>query len=228
MRKTILFTIMLTLPSFLAVLFSQTNCKVLIPSISDSYTGSCKQGLADGKGEAYGVDQYIGDFKKGLPNGKGTYIWQTGSRYEGSWKNGMRDGDGKYTFKNDGRDSVLAGIWKEDKYVGSKAVAPYVVQYLSGISRVSCIRAGEVPYVKYKFSRSGGKAEENDIQNLTFQGSTGQESVQTDFVGFEQVTFPFEGKVRFEAPNTLNTTTVNCELRLLINQPGSWTVTIYF
>jgi len=219
---------MLTLPSFLAVLFSQTNCKVLIPSISDSYTGSCKQGLADGKGEAYGVDQYIGDFKKGLPNGKGTYIWQTGSRYEGSWKNGMRDGDGKYTFKNDGRDSVLAGIWKEDKYVGSKAVAPYVVQYLSGISRVSCIRAGEVPYVKYKFSRSGGKAEENDIQNLTFQGSTGQESVQTDFVGFEQVTFPFEGKVRFEAPNTLNTTTVNCELRLLINQPGSWTVTIYF
>jgi hypothetical protein len=228
MRKTLLFTIMLTLPSCLAVLFSQTNCKVLIPSISDSYTGSCKQGLADGKGEAYGVDQYIGDFKKGLPNGKGTYIWQTGSRYEGSWKNGMRDGDGKYTFKNDGRDSVLSGIWKEDKYVGIKAVAPYVVQYLSGISRVSCIRAGEVPYVKYKFSRSGGKAEENDIQNLTFQGSTGQESVQTDFVGFEQVTFPFEGKVRFEAPNTLNTTTVNCELRLLINQPGSWTVTIYF
>ena len=228
MRKVILFTMLLTLSPYLAVLFSQTNCKVLLPSISDSYTGSCKQGLADGKGEAFGVDQYKGDFKKGLPNGKGTYIWQSGSKYEGSWKNGMRDGDGKYSFKSDGRDSVLAGIWREDRYVGIKAVAPYVVQYLSGISRVSCIRAGEVPYVKYKFSRSGGKAEENDIKNLTFQGSTGQESVQTDFVGFEQVIFPFEGKVRFEAPNTLNTTTVNCELRLLINQPGSWTVTIYF
>lgn len=228
MRKVILFTMLLTLSPYLAVLFSQTNCKVLNPSISDSYTGSCKQGLADGKGEAFGVDQYKGDFKKGLPNGKGTYIWQAGPKYEGSWKNGMRDGDGKYTFKYDGRDSVLAGIWKEDKYVGIKAVAPYVVQYLSGISRVSCTRAGEIPYVKYKFSRSGGKAEENDIRNLTFQGSTGQESVQTDFVGFEQVTFPFEGKVRFEAPNTLNTTTVNCELRILINQPGSWTVTINF
>jgi len=228
MKKAILFSIMMTLSSFLAALFSQTNCKVLIPSISDSYTGSCKQGLADGKGEAFGVDQYKGDFKKGLPNGHGTYIWQSGAKYEGSWKNGMKDGEGKYTFKYEDSDSLLTGIWKEDKYVGIKAVPPYVVQYLSGISRVSCIRAGEVPYVKYKFSRSGGKAEENDINNLTFQGSTGQESVQTDFVGFEQVTFPFEGKVRFEAPNTLNTTIVNCELRLLINQPGSWTVTIYF
>jgi hypothetical protein len=228
MRKAILFTIILTLTSFLAVLFSQTNCKVLIPAIGDSYTGSCKQGLADGKGEAFGVDQYKGDFKKGLPNGNGTYIWQSGQKYEGSWKNGLRDGGGSYTFKYEGRDSVLTGVWKEDKYIGKKALAPYVVLYLSGIQRVSCIRAGELPYVKYEFSRAGSKAEENDISNLTFQGSTGQESAQPNFVGFEQVTFPFEGKVRFEAPNTLNTATLNCEVRLLINQPGSWTVTIYF
>ena len=228
MKKAILFTIILTVSSFLVVLFSQANCKVLIPAISDSYTGTCKQGLADGKGEALGTDQYKGYFKKGWPEGKGVYIWQTGEKYEGSWKKGLRDGEGKYTFKHEGRDSVLTGIWKEDIYVGLKPVPPYVVQYLSGISRVSCIRAGEVPYVKYKFSRSGGKAEENDISNLTFQGSSGQESAQPNFVGFEQVSFPFEGKVRFEAPNTLNSTTVNCELRLLINQPGSWTVTINF
>lgn len=209
-------------------IYAQTDCKVLNPRIGDSYNGSCKNGLADGKGEALGVDQYNGEFKKGLPEGKGTYIWQSGEKYEGSWKKGLKDGEGKYTFKYEGRDSILTGIWKEDIYVGAKTVAPYVVQYLSGISRVSCIRAGEVPYVNYKFSRSGGKAEENDIMNLTFQGSTGQESVQTNFVGFEQVTFPFEGKVRFEAPNTLNTATVNYELRLLINQPGSWTVTINF
>lgn len=228
MKKLILFVLMLPVSSLFTVIFSQTSCKVLIPAISDSYTGTCKQGLADGKGEALGIDQYNGDFRKGLPEGTGVYIWQTGEKYEGSWKKGLKDGEGKYTFKYEGRDSILIGIWKEDKYVGIKTVAPYVVQYLSGISRVSCIRAGEVPYVNYKFSRAGGKAEENDIMNLTFQGSTGQESIQSNFVGFEQVTFPFEGKVRFEAPNTLNTATVNCELRLLINQPGSWTVTINF
>lgn len=226
MRKTILIAVIVTVSSFFTVLFSQTSCNVLLPAISDSYTGSCKQGLADGKGEAFGVDQYKGDFKKGLPNGNGTYIWQSGHKYEGSWKNGMRDGDGSYTFKYEGRDSVLTGIWKEDKYVGEREVEPYVILYRNSIMRVSCVKMGILPYVSYKFSRSGGPG--NDITNLIMSGSSGDESVSSNLTGFEYVAFPFESKLRFNAPNLLHSATMYCELRLLINQPGSWTVTIYY
>jgi len=227
MRKAILFTITLTVSSFLVVLFSQDNCKVLMPAISDSYTGTCKQGLADGKGEALGTDQYNGYFKKGLPEGKGVYIWQTGEKYDGSWKKGLREGTGTYTFKSDGKDTVLTGIWKEDKYVGEKAVATYVIQYRSGISRVSCLKSGDTPnYVVYKFSRAGGSAD--DINELMLTGSTGTETISNNFTGFEDVTFPFEGKIKFIAPNALRTAMMACELRYVINEPGAWTITIYY
>ena len=51
------------------MIFAQNPCKVLMKEISGSYSGECKKGLADGKGEAKGVDRYIGAFKKGLPDG---------------------------------------------------------------------------------------------------------------------------------------------------------------
>jgi hypothetical protein len=61
------------------------------------------------------------------------------------------------------------------------------------------------------------------------QGSSGTENISTNFTGFENITFPFEGKVQFTSPSPLNPTIIlNCELRLKINEPGSWLVTIYY
>jgi len=82
------------------------------------------------------------------------------------------------------------------------------------------------PYVVYKFSRPGGSID--DISNLLLQGSSGSETNSTNFLGFEQVTFPFEGRIKFQAPNSLHTSMISYELRYTINQPGSWTVTIYY
>lgn len=208
-------------------IMAQGTCKVLMPNIAESYTGDCKGGLADGKGEAMGVDQYNGEFKKGLPEGKGVYIWQSGEKYEGSWKKGMREGNGSYTFKSDGKETVMTGIWKDDKYVGEKAVAPYVVLFKNSITRASFVKSGNMPnYVVYKFSRAGGSA--NDINELMLTGSSGDESISSNFIGFEQVTFPFEGKIKFIAPNALRTAMMSCELRYQINEPGAWTITIYY
>jgi len=205
----------------------QGNCKVLLKGIEDSYTGSCRNGLADGKGEAFGTDQYKGEFKKGLPDGTGTYIWQTGEKYEGQRKKGMRNGEGKYIFKSDGKDTTLAGIWKADKYIGERAMTPYIISFRKSITRVSCVKGGDTPhYVVYKFSRPGGSLD--DINNLLMQGSSGTETNSNNFLGFEQVTFPFDGKIVFEAPNVLHTVNANYELRFTINQPGAWTVTIYY
>jgi hypothetical protein len=226
MKHSIVFTEIMVISMIASDIFAQSNCRVLMPSISITYDGSCKQGLADGKGEATGTDRYIGDFRKGLPEGEGVYIWHTGERYVGEWKKGLRDGEGVLTFKYLDRDSVLAGIWKEDKYVGEREVAPYVIEYRDGIGRISVFRTGDRPYVRYKFSRNG--AESNSISNLLLQGSSGSESMTASFTGFEQVTFPFKGKVVFKAPNNFYTAILNCELRLTINNPGAWVVTIFY
>ena len=211
---------------FVSMLCAQNTCKVLKPEISVSYTGPCKQGLADGIGEATGDDYYKGDFVKGLPDGKGTYIWKNGATYNGEWKKGLRDGTGTYSFKSEGKDSVLVGKWKNDKYLGNPAVALYAVEYRNSIGRVSFIRVGDRPYVRYKFSRNG--AESMGISNLLMQGSSGFESTSASFTGFEEVTFPFKGKVTFNAPNSFMTSMLTCELRFVINTPGSWIVTMFY
>ncbi len=207
-------------------LFAQENCKVLLPALNGNYAGDCKQGLAHGFGEATGEDFYRGDFVRGLPQGKGTYMWKNGGNYTGEWDKGLRDGSGIYTYKREGKDSTLAGIWREDKFVGEKIIPPYEIEYRNGIGRVTCMKIGDRPYVKYTFLRNGG--ESYIVSNVLMQGSSGSESNNSAFTGYEQVKFPFKGKITFNAPNAFNAATLSCELRITINKPGAWIVSISF
>ena len=224
--------ILLTVLSFLVTLSTVAQilgpCKVLVPKIGDSYTGECKNGLAHGTGESFGIDQYSGDFRKGYPHGIGTYIWHTGDRYEGEWDKGLRDGYGVFTMKYQGRDSIVAGVWKKDVFLGEEELPDYAVTYRQGVGRVTCIRMGNTPnYVKFKFSRSG-EASGGSISDLLLTGSSGAENITDTLIGFENTEFPFEGRVRFSAPNAFYSSMLSCEVRFVINRPGAWTVTIYY
>ncbi len=220
MKKEIILTTIL-LSFLLSDILSQSECGVLLKAISGNYDGGCKNGLAEGFGLATGEDFYKGDFIKGLPHGKGIYTWKNGATYDGEWKKGQRDGYGIYSYKYQYKDSTLEGEWKNDRYLGRKALAPYVIEYRYGIGRVSCIRTGDRPYIRYVFSRGG-------VTNLMLQGSSGTENMILSFTGFEQVTFPFKGILTFEAPNDWMTAMLDCELRLTINQPGAWVINISF
>lgn len=225
MKRNILCTAFAIISVSGSVIFAQDDCKVLNSSIGVSYNGSCKKGLAEGTGEAMGVDRYKGEFKKGLPDGEGTYFWLTGEIYAGEWRKGLREGKGKYSYKYMERDTLISGIWKDDKYIGEVELAPYIIEYRNGISRVSCIKVGGRPYVKFKFALNG--AESNDISNLLLQGSSGSESNTTEFTGFEQIVFPFSGRVTFQAPNAFRAAMITCELRFVINEPGSWIISMF-
>lgn len=205
--------------------YSQESCKVLVPSLAGKYTGDCRDGLANGRGEATGEDFYTGDFVKGLPDGKGKYIWKSGATYEGEWKKGLRNGNGIYVSKAEGKDTVLNGIWKEDRFVGAKRPEPYVIEYRNGVARITAMRIGDRPYVRYKFTQSGLEA--NIVSGLLMQGSSGTERNNSDFTGYEGISFPFSGKLTFTAPNNFRTAMISCEIRLTINEPGAWVVTIF-
>ena len=227
MKRLIFLAILSLLPVMSLISYAQDkDCKVLMQNIGDFYDGDCRRGLAEGNGKASGIDSYNGHFRKGLPDGQGTYIWATGEKYTGEWKKGLREGRGIYNFKSHGRDTVITGIWREDKYMGEKIVDPYVIEYRNSIGRVSCMRVGDRPYVKYVFSRNG--APSNGISNLLLQGSSGSEKMSASFTGFEQVEFPFKGKVSYQAPNSWMSAILNCELRIVINEPGSWVVTMFY
>ena len=226
-RKTVIIALIAISPFCSTLLVAQSECNVLLPGLAGTYSGECKKGLADGEGEAIGTDIYRGSFRKGLPDGEGTYTWATGEVYRGQWKKGMRDGEGTFTFSINERDSVQAGYWKEDHYLGEELIAPYKVNYRLGVPRTSFFnQGGSGSFVSFKFSRAGSFS--YYIDGLMMQGSSGNESVVTAFTGFQNVSFPFEGKIQFQAPNLLNTVINNYELRFTINQPGEWVVTIYY
>ena len=96
----------------------KSSCKVLMPAISGTYKGKCKNGLADGKGKAVGEDTYVGMFKNGLPDGSGKYTYKNGNVYNGYWKKGVKDGAGVFSYSVNGKKEVLRGYWKNGEYVG--------------------------------------------------------------------------------------------------------------
>ena len=96
--------ILATLASFAALaLFplgagGQVACRVLDPEIAGIYLGGCKDGLAEGYGEATGTAEYRGDFRAGRKHGKGVKTWPSGDRYEGEFAEDRKEGAGNYTW----------------------------------------------------------------------------------------------------------------------------------
>ena len=64
---------------------AQTACRVLDSELTGVYQGGCKDGLAEGYGEAKGSAEYRGAFRAGRMQGKGVKTWPSGDRYEGEF-----------------------------------------------------------------------------------------------------------------------------------------------
>jgi hypothetical protein len=123
----------------------ETGCKVHDPELQLTYAGACRDGWADGYGEARGIAAtYRGEFKAGRKHGKGIKTWLGGDRYEGDFVEDRREGTGMYTwgrlsswsrqrytggFVNDRRHGYgvyewpngdrMAGPWESDRYTGA-------------------------------------------------------------------------------------------------------------
>ncbi|RYZ94069.1 MAG: hypothetical protein EOP47_28575 [Sphingobacteriaceae bacterium] len=106
---------------------AQESCKVSGDALQGSYTGDCKDGRANGKGKATGTDSFEGEFKNGYPDGEGVYTWSNKDVYKGTFKKGILEGKGEIRyFTKNGKDSVLTGFWKKNKYFG-QFERPYII-----------------------------------------------------------------------------------------------------
>ncbi len=206
-------------------LFAQQKCEVLKADISGEYLGDCKRGLAHGEGVSKGQNIYEGEFKKGLPNGEGTIFYADGGKYIGDWDDGLRDGEGKYIINIEGKDSIMEGIWKNDKYVGKKPVKQYEIIKKISVSRYSIRKVGDnlnqiTIKVRYK-----GQALKSSLRNIN--ASSGNRVDYAGYVVFENVNpYPFTCEMRYIIPSTLGTVGVDVEFSFRIIEPGEWLVEI--
>jgi hypothetical protein len=99
------------------------NCKVLQPNLAGLYTGDCRNGLANGKGDARGQYHYVGTFKNGLADGEGTLYYEDSSYYAGQFQDGIKEGKGEEHFARRPKpDSVVKGFWSGGEYRGKRYI----------------------------------------------------------------------------------------------------------
>lgn len=195
--------------------FSQ-NCKVLMHNISDTYTGKCKKGLANGKGTASGVDTYTGKFRKGYPNGFGKYTWANGNYYEGTWKMGKKDGEGTLHIKENKKYSLLSGIWEKDKYVGKKPKKPKILRK-ENISSYSIRKIGDdTNKIEIRIMNTGGKG----FSKLNIYSSTG--SINGLYI--ENIKYPVNVNIEYLTPSLMNSYMLRVQFEFTIEDPGDWLV----
>lgn len=220
MLKNLLVLIMLL--SGISLFAQNSECKVLKPEIAGTYQGGCKKGLAQGKGVAQGVDRFEGQFSKGLPDGNGTYKWANGVYYEGQWKAGLRDGKGRMVYP----DSVVAGFWKEDKYVGKKLIAPYRIISSMSVSRFSITKASD-KNERMKLRIMQGGVDNVSIEDFSMMYDSGSEYRSGNYYGLDNVKFPLNLKIKYRSWNQLMTAQTDVIFEVLINDPGSWEIILY-
>jgi hypothetical protein len=99
---------------------AQTACRVLDPELAGIYQGGCKDGLAEGYGEAKAAAEYRGDFRAGRKQGKGVKTWPSGDRYEGEFVEDRKEGVGKYTWSARGPSAgeSYSGAYVNDRRHG--------------------------------------------------------------------------------------------------------------
>lgn len=203
----------------------QPDCQVLIPALSGSYSGKCKNGFANGNGIAIGTDKYEGQFLKGLPHGKGTYTWSNGSWYEGKWLEGKRDGKGQMTYHLESRDSIVSGFWKLDKYMGERLIPPYTVKMNIGVIRYNFRKipgTGNNLTIKFLI---GGRVN-SDIQDLSVTYDSGSEFWAGTTLGIQSIIYPLEMKITYRSWNLLHTSLNNVNFEFTITEPSTWEITI--
>lgn len=204
---------------------AQDNCEVLLPGIDSIYNGKCKKGLAHGKGQAIGVDTYTGKFAKGLPNGRGTYVWANGDTYTGYWLAGKLNGEGILSFKLKEKDSIVDGLWENDKYLGPKPIAPKVITKV-GVDRFSFKPSGGTKSrVLIDIFQNGTR--NTGISNFSISTSNGVETRLSNSVGYDFVQFPVVIRVSYTTMNKLKTQEYQAIFEFEISEPGDWRVEIH-
>lgn len=219
MVKRLLFVMFLVWGNYA---FGQlTDCKVISPALSDSYSGDCKKGLAHGRGVAQGRDRYEGEFSKGVPDGTGTYTWENGSFYEGQFKNGLKDGKGKMVTS----DSTITGIWEKDHYVGKESKAAYQIHSTVGVSRYTFKKTvAAMPGVKLRITQVG--ADNLGIEDFSLAYDSGDEYRVGNVFGIQNILFPLRVSVRYRTWNAFHTAQYDVFFEYTINEPGLWEVMI--
>lgn len=221
--KTIICLFVFTaLFSFLKVTGQTGDCKVLIPEISGTYVGDCKNGLAHGRGTAIGTDRYEGQFNRGLPHGKGTYSWTKGPVYSGGWSKGVLNGEGEMIYPTAKGDSTVKGFWRDGGYIGKENVPSYSVIRKDDLLSCNFRKLAEGHEVIIKFIMKGQI--NPNVRGLSMVFTSGMRFKSGTYEGIQAVQYPLDLKITYTTNNPISRSSFDVVFECTINEPGKWEI----
>ncbi len=183
---------------FVCILRAQENCEVKVKELQGTYTGGCEKGKANGTGKAIGIDIYEGEFKDGYPEGKGMYTWKDGHYYIGLFKKGKMEGKGDMYYEGaSGKDSVISGYWKKDKYYGEYEKQYIVIANTTRINKIDCSltdKKGDNIYITvHQRNGSSSPAYVTNVSSISgfYYSKNNQVQTNSSLTRVQQVAFPF-------------------------------------
>lgn len=200
------------------------DCKVLIPQISGTYAGDCKNGLAHGKGTATGTDRYEGSFNKGLPHGNGIYEYDGGPVYKGEWNKGIKQGKGEMIYHTERGDSVVKGFWRADNYIGTENIPPYDIIRKDNLLSVNINKEGTDNVIIIRYMMKGQI--NSKVQGLSMVYSSGSTFKTGAYQGLQDVRFPLELKITYRTNNPISRSSFDVVFECTINEAGKWEITL--
>jgi hypothetical protein len=210
--------------SFMQLSAQNSECKVLVPELSGTYEGDCKNGLAHGKGIAIGSDRYEGQFSKGLPHGEGTYTWTKGPVYKGEWSKGLKEGEGEMVYITARGDSIVKGYWKGNAYIGEKKISSYSIIRKDNLLSANLRKLGDGNEVIIKFIMKGQK--NPSVRGLSMTFTSGTRFKSGTYEGVQAVTYPLDLKIEYNTNNPISRSSFDVVFECTINEPGKWEVTL--
>ncbi len=202
---------------------SGDSCKVLLKEISGTYKGSCKNGLADGKGIAGGIDTYKGSFKNGLPDGKGVYTYKNGNVFSGNFTNGLKNGKGEFIYLAGGKTMTVIGYWQDGEYSGtSRPDELYRINNISAIEHYSITKtAGEPNLVEISFEKVWKKYIPRDLEMTLSSGYYIEQNLK---ILLQDCHYPLSCTLHFTIP--LSGGVRECNFSFTLLKPGKYAVFI--
>ena len=204
--------------------FAQNDCKVLLEELDSLYIGSCKNGLAHGQGEAWGDFHYIGKFNKGLPHGVGVANYPDGKIYRGSWKKGLRNGKGTLSIPKSGEMVIKTYVWSKGEIQREILPPAYKVITKRNINRLRVYSQGGGNAVWFQPKSIDGA--ETGAGNMRVTGNNGSEISLGSKIGYENVSFPFKGTIKYMTWNKMRTAQFEVFLEIEVLESGNWVIEI--
>lgn len=199
---------------------------VLNSELVGRYDGSLKKGLAHGKGTAIGINTYTGEFKRGLPDGEGVYTDRKGNIYKGSFHLGKKEGKGVFTPAQPSNEQSISGYWENDEYVGAEKLEPYVISNKTGSCNPRVYPAGAGKKIEIC---AINPVNSNYLRISIFLIGDAIERPPEQYSGryyFDDCSFPIEFDMKYQSSNKLGTARIDNTVRIKINKPGSWVITL--